>query len=80
MISNFHNLIHLFQDLSNFHYTLSECSTYQFENALYKIKQNIRSGSNFLSQHANRTEEMYNKNPQGFVCTKKNKHYRHYFI
>lgn len=55
--SNVHNLCHVVEDVKRFG-NLSNISAYPFENALYSIKLQLRSGNRPLAQIAKRMEEM----------------------
>lgn len=73
LISNFHNLIHLVDDLKMYNCTLNECSSYEFENRMDYVKKMIRTGHSMLVQLVHRTIEINNSAPQLSIDIKKKK-------
>lgn len=65
-VINFHNLIHLADDVKYMSGPLSSFSSFPFESTLCKIKNLVRSSRNPLTQVLNRLEEQ-DALPENFV-------------
>ena len=59
VVLNLHSLSHISDDVENLKCPLSEISAFDFENALGKIKKNIRSGKRPLSQVCRRLQRYF---------------------
>lgn len=76
-VYNVHGLIHLHEDVSHFHCSLNDISSFPFENYLQQIKKHVRSGRSPLEQVTRRLAEIeqsqlntIRKHPKAIVSVK----------